>query len=80
MAYPFQPVNNQTLKIMTELNKSRNDKDSNCFKKDCILPDNIHSETNHPILDRFHNHFQTNRRREYYAQYNHTRKGVRQGP
>lgn len=57
MAYPFQPMNKESLKKLPDLNKTaKGNTESNCFKKDSILPDNIHSETNHSQLDRFCNH------------------------
>ncbi len=59
-AYPFQPMNRESLKKLLNLNEiTKGNTDSNCFKKDSILPDNITLETNHPILDRISNHPQT---------------------
>jgi len=61
MAYPFQPVNNQTLRIMTKLNQESN-RHKSMTERDTehLSPkDHITPETNHPISDRIHNHLQT---------------------
>ena len=60
-AYPLQPVNNQTLKIMTKLNQATNRHKSitECDAEHPSLKDHITLETNHPVLDRNCNHPQT---------------------
>ncbi len=61
-AYPFQPVNNQTLKKMTKLNQETNRHKSmtECDAEHLSLKDHITLETNCPISDRNGIHPQTN--------------------
>ena len=57
-AYPFQPVNNQTLKKMTKLNQETNRHKSitECDAEHLSLKDHITLETNRPISDQTCNH------------------------
>ncbi len=61
-AYPFQPVNNQTLKKMTKLNQETNRHKSmtECDAEHLSLKDHITLETNCPISDQTCNNPQTN--------------------
>ncbi len=60
MAYPFQPMSRESLKKLPDLNEiTKGNTESNCLKKDSILPDNTALETNHSQSDRFCNHPQT---------------------
>jgi hypothetical protein len=62
MAFPFQPMNNQTLKKMTKLNQETNRHKSitECDAEHLSLKDHIALETNRPVSDRNCNHPQTN--------------------
>ena len=57
-AYPFQPVNNQNLRILTELNQESNRHKSmtECDAEHLSWKDHITLEANHSQLDRISNH------------------------